>query len=88
MNATYKGVGRWKGVGRVGGLTMLSDTGNQVVCTVSQIDGHGSPDHTTSRADIQWDRIGPQATLLIPLKGLTGSIMVLRDFTGSKTGRL
>ena len=40
---------------------MPLDTGNQlqVVCTVGQTDGHSSSDHTMSRADIQWDRIGP-----------------------------
>jgi len=79
MDTTNKGVG---------GLTMLSETGDQVVCTVGQTDGHSSPYHTMSCAGIQWDRIGPQATLLMPLKGLTGSIMVLCDLTGSKTGRL
>jgi len=31
---------------RVGGLTMLSDTGDQVVCTVGQTDAHSSLDHT------------------------------------------
>jgi len=31
-DATNKGVGGWEGVGRVGGLMMLSDTGDQVVC--------------------------------------------------------
>jgi len=72
----------------VGGLTMLSDTGDQVMCTVGQTDDHSSPDHTTSREDVQWNRIGPQVTLLMPLKGLTGSIMVLRDLTGLITGRL
>jgi len=87
MSAAYKGVGGWIGVvGRVGGLTMLVDTGDQAVCTVGQID-HSSPDHTTSRADIQCDRIGPHATILMPLKGLTGSIMVLRDLTGLTTGQ-
>jgi len=81
--------GRWGGwKGRVGGLTMLSDTSNQVVCTVGQTDGHSIPDHTTSHTDVQWDRIGPQATLLMHLNGLTGSIMVLRDLTGSKTSYL
>jgi len=39
--------------GRVGGLTMLSDTGDQVVCTVGQIDAHSSPDHTMRRADVK-----------------------------------
>jgi len=67
---------------------MLSDTDDQVVCTVGQIDGCSSPYHTTSYAGMQWDRIGPQATLLMPLKGLTGSIMVLHDLIGSKTGCL
>jgi len=86
-------VGGWEGGeedggGRVGGLTMLSDTGDQAVCTVGQADGHNSYHHATSHAGVQWDRIGPQATLLMPLKGLTGSIVFIRDSTGSKTGRL
>jgi len=72
----------------VGGFMMPVDTGNQGMCTVGQTDGHNSPDYTTSHADVQWDRIGPQATLLMPLKGLTGSIMVLRDLTGLITGCL
>jgi len=82
----------WDGMGRVegraGGLTMLVDTGDQVMYTVGQTDGHNSPDYTISHADIQWDRIGPQATLLIPLKGLTGSIIILRDLTGLTTSHL
>jgi len=40
-----------EGVGRVGGLMMPVDTGNQVVCTVGQTDGHSSPDHTMRRAE-------------------------------------
>jgi len=80
------GWGEWRG--RVGGLTMLTDTGDRVVCTVGQTDGHSSPKHTTSHADVQWDRIGAQPTLLMPLKGLTGSIMALHVLTGSKTGHL
>jgi len=72
----------------VGGLTMPSDKSNKVVYTVGQTDGHSSPDHTTSCAEIQWDRIGPKATLLMPLKSLTGFIMVLHDLTGSTTGHL
>ena len=67
---------------------MPVDTGDQVMCTVGQTDGHNSPGYTTIRADVQWDRIGPQATLLMLLKGLTGSIMVLHDLTGSTTGCL
>jgi len=81
-----RGWAGWRG--RAGGLTMLSDTSDQVVCTVGQADGHSSPYHATSRAGVQWDRIGPQATLLMPLKGPTGSIVFLRDLTGLKTGRL
>jgi len=81
-----RGWGGWRG--RAGELTMLSGTGDQVVCTVGQTDGHSSPYHTTSRAGIEWDRIGPQATLLMPLKGLTGSIVFFHDLTGSKTGCL
>jgi len=52
--------GRW-----VGGLTMPSDTDDLVVYTVGQTDGHSIPDHTTRRADIEWNRLGPQATLLM-----------------------
>jgi len=36
-----RGWGGW-----VGGLMMPLDTGDQVVCTVGQTDGHRSPDHT------------------------------------------
>jgi len=49
-----RGWGGWRG--KVGGLTMPIDTGNQFGCTVGQTDGHSSPDHTMSHADIQWDR--------------------------------
>jgi len=79
-------VGRVEGEG--GRLMMLSNTCDQVVCTVGQTDGHSSPYHTTSHAGMQWDRIGPQAILLMPLKGITVSIMVLHDLTGLKTDRL
>jgi len=58
-----------RGLGRVGGLMMLSDTGDQVVCTVGQTDGHSSPDHTMRRADIKWNSLGPQATLLMHPSG-------------------
>jgi len=53
-----------------------------------QTDSHSSPDHTTSHAEVQWDGVGPQSTLLMPLKGLTGSIMVFHDLTGLTTGHL
>jgi len=65
--AGERGVGR----GRVGGLTMPSDTGDQVVCTVGQTDGHNSPNHTMRRADIEWNSLGLQATLLIHPSGPT-----------------
>jgi len=57
MSAAYKG---W-----VGRLTMPVDTVNQVVCTVSQTDGHSNPDHTTQSVDIEWNSLGPHATLLM-----------------------
>jgi len=86
-HAIYKGVGRvedWRGRvedwrGRVGGLTMLSDTGDQVVCTV----GHSSPDHSTRRVVIEWNSLGPQATLLMYSSGPTGSELVLHGLIGS-----
>jgi len=79
-----KGVrGGWGGPrGRVGGLTMLSDTGDQVVCTVGQTDGHSSPDHTMRRADTKWNSLGPQATLLMHPSGPTGSVLVLHGLIG------
>jgi len=72
----------------VSGLTTQLDTADQVVCIVGQTDGHSSPDHTISRVDMQWNRIGPQATPLMPLKGLTGSILVLCDLKRLTTGHL
>jgi len=56
---------------------MPVDTADQVVCTVGQTDGHISPDHTTRRADVKWNRLGPQATLLMHPSGPTGSVLVL-----------
>jgi len=78
--------GGWRG--RVGGLTMLSDTGDQVVCTVGQTDGHSSPDHTTRRADVEWYSLGPQATLLMHPSGLTVSVLVLCGLIGSAKSHL
>jgi len=80
MSVAYKG---W-----AGGLTMPLDIANQIVRTVGQTDGHSSPDHTTSQADVKWNINEPQATLLMPFKGLTASIMVLCDLTGSTKGCL
>jgi len=56
-----EGVGErvWRGGG--GWLMMPVDTTDQVVCTVGQTDGHSNPDHTTGRADIEWNSVGPQA---------------------------
>jgi len=75
-------------VGMVGGLTMLSDTGNQVVCTVGQTGAHSSPDHTTRRADIEWNSLGPQATLLMHPSGPTGSELVHHGFIGLEKSHL
>jgi len=48
------GVGRWRGWrGRVVGLTMPVNMGNQVVCTVGQTDDHSSPDHTTRHTGVR-----------------------------------
>jgi len=56
------GWGGWRG--RAGGLTMHSDTGDQAVCAVGQEDGHSNHDHTMRRVDVEWNRLGPHATLL------------------------
>jgi len=72
----------------VGRLTMPSDTGDQVVCTVGQTDGHSKPYHTTRRADVKWNSLGPHATLLKPPNGPTGSVMVLHGLIGSAKSRL
>jgi len=88
-------VGGWVGgrevgrvEGRMGGLTIPSDTGDQVVCTVGQTDGHSNPYHTTRRADVEWKSLGPHATLLKPSIGPTGSVMVLHGLIGSAKSRL
>jgi len=61
---------------------MPSDTGDQVVCIVDQTDGHSNPYHTTRRADVKWNSLGPRATLLMSPSGPTGSVMVLHDLIG------
>ena len=60
---------------RVGGSTMPSDIGDQVVCTVGQTDGHSNPYHTMMRADVEWNSLGPHSNLLMPSSGPTGSVM-------------
>jgi len=50
----------------------LRHTGNQVVHIVGQTDAHSSPDHTMRRVDIEWNSLGPQATLLIHPSGPQG----------------
>jgi len=74
----------------VGRLMMPVNTANQVVCTVGQKEGHSNLDHTMSlsQADVQWSRIGPQATPLMPLNGRTESVLVLCDLTGLTKGCL
>jgi len=76
------------GRGRVGGLTILVDTANQVVCTVGQTDGHSNPDHTMRKADVEWNSLGPHATLLMHPTDTTGSVMVLRGLIGLAKSRL
>jgi len=76
-----KGCGGWRG--KVGGLTMLSDTDDQVMCTAGQTDGHSSPEHTKRRADVEWYSLRPQATLLMHPSGPTGSVVVLHGLMGS-----
>jgi len=61
---------------------ILVDTGDQVVCTVAQRDGHSSPDHTVPRAEQAYSGTDP-SYILMPLNGLTGSVLVLCDLTGS-----
>ena len=71
------GDGEWRR--SVGGLTMPSDTGNQVVCTVGQTDSYrySSPDHTTRRADVTWNSLAPQVTPIMHPSCPTGSVLVL-----------
>jgi len=39
-------------------------------------------DHTTSQGDVQWNSIGPQTTLLMPLNGSMGSVLAFRELAG------
>jgi len=54
-SATYK---------EVGGLMMPVDTADKVVCTVDQTNGYSSLEITTRQADVEWNSLGPQTTLL------------------------
>jgi len=87
-------VGRQEGNGEGGGgeqvgeLTMLSDTGDQVVCTVGQTDAQSSPDHTMRRVDVKWNSLRPQVTLLMHSSGPTGSEFVQHGFIGSAKSHL
>jgi len=72
----------WVGRREGGGLMMLSDTGDQVVCMVGQTDAHSSPDHTMRRVDVEWNSLGPQATLLMQPSCPTGSELVQHGFIG------
>jgi len=42
-----------------------------------------APNHTISQTDLQWNRIGSQTTLLMPLSSPTGSVLVLCDLKRS-----
>jgi len=74
--------------GRVSGLTTLSDTVNQVTCTVGQTDAHSSSDHAMRRADVEWNSLGPQATLLMYPSVPTGSELVQHGFIGLEKSHL
>jgi len=77
-----------EGEGRVGGLMMSPDTGDQDVCTMGRTDGHSSPDHTTRRADVKWNSLGPHATPLMHPSGPTGSELILHGLIGSAKSHL
>jgi len=68
----------------VGGLMMLSDRGDQVVCTVGQTDDHSSPDHTMRIADVEWNSLEPQANLLMHPSAPKGSVLVLHGLIWSE----
>jgi len=60
----WEGWGVWRG--RVGGwVNDVLQHKCKFLCTVGQTDGHRNPDHTTRRADIEWNCLGSQATLLM-----------------------
>jgi len=52
--------GEGGGGGWVVGLTLSVDTADQVVSSAGQTNGHSGPDHATSQADIERNRIGPK----------------------------
>jgi len=81
-NREWAGGSGLERVGRAGGLTIPSDTGDQVVFTAGQTNGHCNSDHTTRRADVKWNSLGPQATLLMHPSGPTGSVLVLHCLIG------
>jgi len=80
MSAAYKGLGGW--------VNDAVDTANQVVCTVGQIDGHSSPDHTKRRTDVELNSLEPQATQLMHPSVPTGSVLVMRGLIGLAKSRL
>jgi len=82
----WEGQGGWRG--RVGELMMPIDTADQIVYTVDQTDGHSSPDHTTRKADIKWNSLGPQTTILMHPNGPTRTVFVLRGLIESEKNRL
>jgi len=40
-----------------------------------------APDHVTSQEEVQWNRMEPNATSLISLSCLIGSVLLLYDLT-------
>jgi len=67
---------------------MLVDTTDQVVCKVGQTDGHSSPDHIMRRADVQWNSLAPQVTLLMHPRSPKGPVLVLLGLIGSTKSHL
>jgi len=74
-----RGWGGWRD-----GLTLPVDTVNQLCAQKAWQEATVVSDHTMNWADVQWNRIGLQFIPLMPLSGLTVSILVLCPFTGSQ----
>jgi len=79
--AGARGVGRVKGEG---GWVNDAFRHRRPSCVYSGPDiWPQQPDHTTRRADIKWNSLGPQATLLMHPSDHTGSVWVLCGLIGS-----
>jgi len=59
---------------------------------VSRPEGSGEggwdPDHTMKRADVEWNSLGPEATLLMHPSGPTVSELLQLGFIGLEKSRL